>query len=169
MTIIHGSAHIIVPFFRDYLQLYITSVYCVWNLLVYILRIRATNTWYVMKGTRKIRIRFPLWHLGTHELLSMQRDHRNSKTAFIMLRRHKITNLSWPERWAVFKNHVHVRWSIDLIIFKAPVLPLNGGPKHSVDLACATRRTLPGTDTSDAIDAGPGPLDRHKSAIRINH
>jgi len=62
-----------------------------------------------------------------------------------------------------------VRWSIDLIILKAPILPLNGRPKHSVDLACATRRTLPRTDTSDAIDARPGPLNGHKSAIGINH
>ena len=62
-----------------------------------------------------------------------------------------------------------MRWRIDLIILKAPILPLNGGPKHSVDLACATRGTLPGTDTSEAIDAGPGPLDGQKSAIRINH
>ena len=73
----------------------------------------------------------------------MQRDHRNSQTVFIVLRRHKITNLSRPKGWAVFKHHVHVRWYINLIILKTPILPLNSGSKHSVDLASATGRTLP--------------------------
>ena len=97
----------------------------------------------------------------------MKRDHGNPECA-LMLGRHKVPDLGGPQRRAVLQNHVHMRWHIDLIVLKAPILPLNGRPKHSVDLACAAGGALPWGGVKSVYSRSRS-FNCHERAVRVNH